>query len=262
MAAGTAGPPTAAAALGLLSPSAAPPPISGGAAPAGPGRAGFPARKGGAMPRELEVRRGFLTETQLEAFLAAEDRPVYRLLWLLMADCGLRMAEALRVGVGELVGAEHLRILGKRRRVRHVALTQRIRRLVGETFPFPDELARGHAPADGTGLVGLGPAFTMGARAVQEHFHLTQAKAGLGDLAHLCPHSLRHTFATRLLVAGVDPLSVSALMGHSSLGTTMGYLHTNPDALRRAATALEESPLRAVPPQAPPRLPEPATTRT
>jgi len=187
------------------------------------------------MPRELEVRRGFLTETQLEAFLAAEDRPVYRLLWLLMADCGLRMAEALRVGVGELVGGEHLRILGKRRRVRHVALTGRIRRLVADTWPLPVE-------------VGLGPAFTMGARAVQEHFHLTQARAGLGDLAHLCPHSLRHTFATRLLVAGVDPLSVSALMGHSSLGTTMGYLHTNPDALRRAATALEESPLRAIPP--------------
>jgi len=175
------------------------------------------------MPRELEVRRGFLTEGQLDAFLEAEPRTDYKLLWLLMGDCGLRISEALRVGLGELVGADHLRVKGKGRRVRHVGLTQRIRELVAA-------LEVDHA---------VGPVFAFGKRSVQDHFKVVQARAGLADLPHLCPHSLRHTFATRLLVAGVDVVSVSALLGHTNLGTTMGYLHTNPEALRRAADALE-----------------------
>lgn len=183
------------------------------------------------MPKRLEVRRGFLTETQLTAFLTAEERPAYQLLWLLMADCGLRMAEALGLTVGEVVGATQLRVLGKGRRVRHVGVTQRIRTLV-------EELAGPFAAGAKSQ-----PLFPFGPRAVQEHFKVTQGRAGLGDLGHLCPHSLRHTFATRLLVAGVDPLSVSALLGHSDLNTTMGYLHTNPEALRRAATALDAAPL-------------------
>ena len=39
-------------------------------------------------------------------------------------------------------------------------------------------------------------------------------------------HSLRHSIATHLLEAGVDPKAVMRFMRHRSIETTMRYLHT------------------------------------
>ena len=40
-------------------------------------------------------------------------------------------------------------------------------------------------------------------------------------------HDLRHTFGTRAISAGVNPLAVSGAMGHSSLSTTLNiYVHS------------------------------------
>jgi len=38
-------------------------------------------------------------------------------------------------------------------------------------------------------------------------------------------HSLRHTFASHLVMGGVDLTTVSRLMGHKSLTVTLRYFH-------------------------------------
>ena len=40
------------------------------------------------------------------------------------------------------------------------------------------------------------------------------------------PHELRHGYATHSMENGVSPRAIQMAMGHSSLETTMGYLHT------------------------------------
>jgi integrase len=51
--------------------------------------------------------------------------------------------------------------------------------------------------------------------------------------------TLRHTFATRLIQAGVDIRTVQALLGHANIQTTMIYLTSEDDAKRDAVSKLD-----------------------
>ena len=53
-------------------------------------------------------------------------------------------------------------------------------------------------------------------------------------------HNLRHTFATRLVLSGVDLVTVSKLLGHSSIQMTMRYSHPTPEALKNAVSKLDK----------------------
>jgi len=54
------------------------------------------------------------------------------------------------------------------------------------------------------------------------------------DLAKMTPHVLRHTFATRLLRAGIDIVIVAELLGHAYLDTTRRYTQPGWSELERA----------------------------
>ena len=61
------------------------------------------------------------------------------------------------------------------------------------------------------------------------------AKAEIEDFRF---HDLRHTFASHLVIAGVDIRTVSELMGHSSINMTMKYAHLAPDSQLHAVQTL------------------------
>ena len=73
-------------------------------------------------------------------------------------------------------------------------------------------------------------------RTIQRRFARLMARLGIHG-AHF--HTLRHSFATRLLELGVDVKTVSVLMGHSSAKTTLDfYSHTMLDRQRKAVALL------------------------
>jgi hypothetical protein len=67
-------------------------------------------------------------------------------------------------------------------------------------------------------------------------FALACRKAGIQGVTW---HTLRHTFACRLLERGADTVTVQQLLGHSTVTVSMRSTHTNLDSKRNAVAKLE-----------------------
>jgi integrase len=73
---------------------------------------------------------------------------------------------------------------------------------------------------------------TLDGSAVRKRFKRARDAAGLRPLRF---HDLRHTYGSLLAAAGIDLVSIQAVMGHSALSTTSRYLHARPASEQAAA---------------------------
>ena len=81
---------------------------------------------------------------------------------------------------------------------------------------------------------------------------MKQAGEKAGIKRRIYPHVLRHSYATGLLEAGVDLLTISKLLGHASFITTMVYLHCRREHLHSVPSPLDWLPVKQLPTYTPP----------
>ena len=186
------------------------------------------------MPRNDKKLPEVLTVEEVDSFLAGIDTGTPsgirdRALFELIYSCGLRVSEAVNLGLGGLFPEQGLiRVTGKGDKDRFVPLGDEVRywleRYLTEGRP---KLVK----KTGVDMVFLnyrGTAMTR--KGMWKRFHQAAVKAGLEAKIH----TLRHSFATHLLQGGADLRSVQELLGHTDISTTQIYTHLNRDDLRNS----------------------------
>jgi site-specific recombinase XerD len=156
----------------------------------------------------------------------------HRALFMTMYAAGLRVSEACQLRPADLLSDRHqIRVVqGKGKKDRYTLLSPR---LLEELRAY----WRLYRPKDWLFPSTLFPDRPITREAVERAFTMAVERAGLPDRGG--PHCLRHSFATHLLEAGVDPLTLQRLLGHSSLRTTTTYLHVRQERLEHISSALD-----------------------
>lgn len=156
----------------------------------------------------------------------------HRALFMAMYAAGLRVSEVCQLRLADLLSDRHqIRVVqGKGKKDRYTLLSPR---LLEELRAY----WRLYHPQDWLFPSTLFPDRPVTRAAVERAFTIALARAGLPDRGG--PHSLRHSFATHLLEAGVDPLTLQRLLGHSRLATTTTCLHVRQERLNHVASALD-----------------------
>ncbi len=171
------------------------------------------------------------TLAEVERFLAVipQDSPEGlrdRALFELIYSAGLRVSEAVGLGLGKLFVSEGLIcVLGKGDKERMVPLgrqaLQWLTRWLREGRPL---LQKANSP-DAVFLNFRGGELSR--KGIWKNFKAYAIAAGLEGKVH----TLRHSFATHLLAGGADLRSVQELLGHASIGTTQIYTHVDQESL-------------------------------
>lgn len=138
---------------------------------------------------------------------------------------GLRMQEGLNLEVGDIDGDRGLVHVhrGKGAKDRYIPLPSSTLDMLRQYW-VTHRHKRFLFPADGRNHTGMSTAkTTMSPTAVQGAMKKITRQLNFGK--KVSTHTLRHSYATHLLEAGVSLKAIQQYMGHSSLQTTMVYLH-------------------------------------
>lgn len=183
-----------------------------------------PMKRSGRLPEPL-------SREEVARLLDAAENQKHRVLMMTAYSAGLRVSELVRLKPQDIHSDRMLIRVnqGKGRKDRYTLLSQRLlgelraywRESRPELWLFPNQTRTDHMPT------------CTPARA----FYRLKRRAGIIHGHGI--HTLRHSFATHLLEAGVDLRTIQILMGHTSLNTTVKYLHVTEKHLEQTKSPLD-----------------------
>ncbi len=177
-----------------------------------------------------------LSQAEVQCILEHVRFPIYRACLTTIYSCGLRISEGAHLQVGDIDSSRMVvRVFGKGSQQRDVPLppsTLEVLRACwrlhrSQPWLFPARLHNPHfgqpVPVDN----------------IREAFNRALTLSGVRKPAHV--HTLRHSYATHLLEAGVNVRVIQFLLGHRSLSTTAIYTHLTPQVLQSVAATINQT---------------------
>ena len=188
------------------------------------------------MYREPRPTDRSLTSAEFKRIYAAVGAPAARHACTLLYETGARVSELLAMDLRDVDLEQHTwRIpCSKNGDPRIVPLTTTARDTVRDQRDLVGKVL-------GYGKVRFKSGAVFGAVITQRQLSYEWEKArAKADLEHFRLHDLRHTNASRLVRRGVPLFTVSHLLGHRDIRTTMRYAHLDITATKAAMETLEK----------------------
>lgn len=181
-----------------------------------------------------------LSIEEVGQFLRSVQNERYRTLFTLIYSCGLRLKEGTHLQIKQIDSFRMMLLVenGKGGRDRYVPLPNRTLtklRTFWLTHQDPKWLFPSQAKKKGIISPESQPIHSS---SVQKAFKLVLKESGIHKPAS--PHTLRHSWATHLLEAGVSIRQLQLYLGHSSPKTTALYTHLTLKAEKNAADIINE----------------------
>jgi site-specific recombinase XerD len=181
-----------------------------------------------------------LSREEVRQILRCLKLPRYQVCLKTIYSCGLRLQEGTNLHLADIDSARlmlHVRH-GKGAKDRYVPLPKRTLLLLRQywsTHRNPLLLF----PAEGRNHIDLALATVpMSKCSVQDAFHAAWQESGNNKPASV--HTLRHSWATHLLEAGVNLRLIQEWLGHSSPATTSVYTHLTVKAEQLGALTIDQ----------------------
>jgi site-specific recombinase XerD len=195
----------------------------------------------GKRPKTLPT---VLSRHEIDGLLQCTPNLKHRTFFMVLYSAGLRFSEAANLKIEDIDSARmQIRVAcGKGKKERLVPLSPRLLkelRIYWKQYRPTIYLFPGKTPGK-----------TYADTSIQKAIKQSAKAAGIKK--RIFPHVLRHSYATGLLEAGVDLLTISKLLGHASFVTTMIYLHCRREHLGSIPSPLDWLPVRQLPTYQPP----------
>lgn len=175
-----------------------------------------------------EVARVF-EQPDIETIGGLRDRAILELLF----SSGLRVSELVGLDRDHInLKRREFMVRGKGQKDRPIFISPAAAEWVGRYLERRQDTSRPlFVRYSGSKKIDLSGNFhRLTARSVQRIVARYALLAGITK--HVSPHTLRHSFATDLLMNGADLRSVQALLGHSNIATTQIYTHVTDPHLK------------------------------
>jgi site-specific recombinase XerD len=175
-----------------------------------------------------------LNLNEIQAILAHVRTPQNKAYLTAVYTCGLRLNEALNLQVAD-IDSQRMRIhvhRGKGAKDRYVPLPHKTLHILREYWTTHRNPKLIFPKLGRSGKEGPAATEPMNKSSVQGALRKTLAQLRMKKRISI--HTLRHSYATHLLEAGVNIRRIQQYLGHSSLHTTMAYLHLTTQGHERA----------------------------
>ena len=172
-------------------------------------------------PRRVQALPSVMSVAEVQLLIRSLKNTKHRTLLQVLYGAGLRVSEVVALRIGDIDSSRRVLAIRQAKgfKDRYVPLSATLLESLREYW-------RIYRPLDflfESNMSG-GP---LSIRTVQAIFQ--KAKAAAGIRKKVSAHTLRHCYATHLLEAGTDLLSIKQQLGHRNISTTMLYLHLAED---------------------------------